>query len=541
MKLGLFLWLVMFLGGSFVHSSEVQQLSRDPRVTEISHLVPQLYKDKKNEFSAMAYAIFNSKGILHSEGFGTLGWDRGHEVDPKRSLFRFASISKLLTSAAVARLVQEGVLTLDTPIMSLKKVQFVQYLNRHETKERLEKWGQIKIRHLLSHQAGISKDLPGSRVFWNSESLNDHSYPSFLSFYKGLLKVEFIYPAGKTEGAAKYSNLGMNLLARIVEDTNRAQLSFQGYVKKFIFQPMGMLNSFYDIPQKHRNSLVSGYGTVDPKTGPLKIPDAYFTASYDGSIGVASSVEDMAQFGKELLKASLYRENAIYKSTEAIEEFLTPVDENSFLSPVRVMANGPFWRVRPVTEKETKNLWLGFTGFGYAFDSILLMNPAHDLGIVLAINSSASDSFYFWDAIVESLKKHSPSDTGEKSKELRKIVMENILNSDKNFSFNQPKSEKVSRAMLEKFEGLYYADNLYKGPTAEIKIEENEDKDAYLTFHGRKIYAENVKTGRFRFEKGPDVLFNGEPVVFQFDDMGQVSSVLIANVKDLKYVSKIKK
>ncbi|PCI27867.1 hypothetical protein COB52_04320 [Candidatus Kaiserbacteria bacterium] len=508
-------------------------------VNEVTRKVSDLYDLKKSEFSGMAYSIFNSQGILHSEGFGTSSWLHGKIIAPDKSQFRFSSISKLVTTVAVAQLVQSGVLSLNTSITDIQGVAFIDYLRKNETPERLKKWSKIEIKHLLSHQAGISKDLPGARIFWNSDSLLDNSYPSFKTFRRGLLKTEFIYPAGATEGAVKYSNLGMNLLARIIEGLNRENLSFPQYVKKHIFSPPGMNRSAFNVsPQNHAN-LVTGYGTHQPGTGPLKIPHVFDVSSYDGSIGIAAPVNDMAKLGNQFLRATLFKKNLIFKSDTAIQQFLSPIPHNSFLSKSRVMASGPFWRFRPMNKHNAENLWLGFTGFGYAFESILLMNPIYDFGIVLAINSTTSSTFYFWDAIVKILESHRPVQVGQKTKNLTKDARINIVNSENDFQFNQIDRQTVSREQLLKFEGTYHADNLYKGPTAEIKIDE-ENGQFHLTFHGRKLIPRDIDTGKFRFEKGPDVLFNGEPAVFQMDPSGNVTSVVIAHVKELKYVNGLK-
>jgi len=508
-------------------------------VSEIKAKFETIYQQKKGEFSAMSYSLFNTNGIIHSEGFGTTSRNGQTKINPGKSLFRFSSISKLVTTAAIAQLVESKQLSLETSIMDLDQVAFIKFLKKNETKERLSSWRLIKIKHLLSHQAGISKDLPGAQVFWNSKALKDHSYPSFKEFRKGLLKVKFLYPAGQTQGGAKYSNLGMNLLARIVECVNKEGLKFSRFVTKNIFKPINMKQSFYDLNLRTRKNLVRGYGTIQKDGYALPIPNVYNVASYDGAIGVASTLNDMAKFGTEIIKASHFMSNKIFTTDSSIKKFLFPKKENSLLSKSRVMTNGLFWRFRPIDKEEKENLWLGFTGFGYAFESILLVNPKQNIGLVIAINSTSSGTFPFWDAMVEILDSSPLPQVSMQTEDLTQTVQSNIIESESKTSYTQKAIQSVTLEQLEKFQGPYFADNMYASPTTEIKMA-TTDNINHLIFHGRKIYPIDIEKGIFSFEKKADVLFNGEPAIFNLDVLGNVKSLVIAEVKELTFITNTK-
>jgi CubicO group peptidase (beta-lactamase class C family) len=85
--------------------------------------------------------------VCWSENFGYADLGQGRVVQPN-TLFRMASVSKMYTAAAVARLVQEHKLDLDTPVVS-----YLPELPGH--------YAGITTRHLVSHQAGHPALLRG--------------------------------------------------------------------------------------------------------------------------------------------------------------------------------------------------------------------------------------------------------------------------------------------------------------------------------------------------------------------------------------------
>jgi CubicO group peptidase (beta-lactamase class C family) len=88
--------------------------------------------------------------ICWSENFGFSDLQQGSPVTAN-TIFRTASVSKLFTACAVAKLIQEGKLNLDTPV-----IRYLPELPAH--------YANITIRHLVSHQSGIrhyfGADLP---------------------------------------------------------------------------------------------------------------------------------------------------------------------------------------------------------------------------------------------------------------------------------------------------------------------------------------------------------------------------------------------
>lgn len=474
-----------------------------------------------DEIPGITFAAFNENCVFW-EGFSGTGDLGGQQsLNPNKSLFRTASVSKLLTVLSVSKLVQEKLLDLESSLLDYDQVPFVKFLKKHETPERVKKWSAMKIKHLMSHQAGISKDLPGSLVFFNSEAIADHAYPSMSDLYQGLLKVEFLFGPAKVEGGIKYSNLAMNLLARLVEGVNREGLSYPDYVKKNIFMPLGMNRSHFDINQ-HREGeyLVDGHGAKQLDGQILVLPKVYQVGSYDGSIGFATTSVDMAKLGQLFLKLIRFESNPILKDKQLIKTLLTPI------VPEEIMALGPFWKLMPGDHIDRDPIWVGHTGTGYGERAIVMSSPERGLGIAINFNSNNVNREKYFQIIAKNLSNAPVNVPKETAK---------ILSTTRTlFKTKLPPApwidDKIpaTRRELEKYTGSYFADNFTGGPIAEVTLSEDGKR---LLFLGKELITEDAAKGLFRMPMGVDYLFNYEPVKFTFDRKGNPMSFTVAQVK----------
>lgn len=64
----------------------------------------------------LAIVIVKNDRVLFSKGYGFLDSQQKYPVDPERTIFRAASISKLFTTVAVMKLVEQGKLDLDADL-----------------------------------------------------------------------------------------------------------------------------------------------------------------------------------------------------------------------------------------------------------------------------------------------------------------------------------------------------------------------------------------------------------------------------------------
>src|SRR5690606_15237482 len=143
------------------------------------------------------------------------------------------STSKTFTATAVMLAVQEGLVTLDTPIS--------EYLPDFTVNSRFDKNPEelITLRHLLSHTAGFTHEAPVGNNY-NATS------PSFNAHVKSISDTWLRYPVGSRYS---YSNLGIDLAGYIIQQV--AEVPFEIYMKERLLRPLGMEASFVDSPQEN--------------------------------------------------------------------------------------------------------------------------------------------------------------------------------------------------------------------------------------------------------------------------------------------------
>ncbi len=93
-----------------------------------------------------------------ANAFGIKQKNTNDSIDIK-TVFSLQSISKTITATGVMLAVQEGLVSLDTPIVS--------YIKEFTVNSKFEKNPEKKItlRHLLSHRAGFTHEAPAGNNF----------------------------------------------------------------------------------------------------------------------------------------------------------------------------------------------------------------------------------------------------------------------------------------------------------------------------------------------------------------------------------------
>ncbi len=153
-------------------------------------------------------------------------------VDPQKSLFRVASVSKIPTSIAAMQLVEQGKVDLDADISA--------YLD-FEIERRFDE--PLTLRHLLTHSAGF-------------EEHGSLTPTTDLEAYVKNDPPAQVFAPGTTPG---YSNYGMALAGYIVQRVSGQP--FETYVREHVLEPAGMTTSTYEqpLPAGLAGSLGPGY------------------------------------------------------------------------------------------------------------------------------------------------------------------------------------------------------------------------------------------------------------------------------------------
>jgi len=180
----------------------------------------------------LAAIVVNSTNILYEQAFGYNSppiFNELQPIDPKKTIFVLASISKTFIAVAVMQSVELHRLDLDKDIN--------QYLSPHmNVIHPFYPNISITMRHILSHTSGIGP---------NFDEEIKHYVPNDDFTKTNLSDIILSYINNKSNWLPNppgtifhYSNIGASLAALIVEQIS--QIPFEKYVRENILQPLGI-------------------------------------------------------------------------------------------------------------------------------------------------------------------------------------------------------------------------------------------------------------------------------------------------------------
>lgn len=160
--------------------------------------------------------------ILYESYQGYSDRAKKNKIDSQTSI-HVASVSKVMTSAAILRLVDQNKLTLDD-----KVVDHLEGFPYHE----------ITVRMLLNHRSGLQHYSRFGELIkgWNhKKALTNQDVLETFNKHK-------LRPMFKPNAQFNYNNSNYALLALIVEKVY--EMPFQEAMQKLVFSPLGMDNTF---------------------------------------------------------------------------------------------------------------------------------------------------------------------------------------------------------------------------------------------------------------------------------------------------------
>jgi CubicO group peptidase (beta-lactamase class C family) len=200
------------------------------------------------------------------------------------TVFDLASLTKVIaTTPAIMQLLEQGKLTLDTPVAKY----WPAFGNHGKDK--------ITIRELLTHESGLPADI-------------SISHPSKNRVYQQIEQLS-INPA--TEKKFVYSDVNFIILAHIVEIISGE--SFDYYCQHHIFEPLGMKNTYF-LPAKSLREHIAptGISSNQLRWGTVQDPLADAMGGISGNAGLFSDAQDLSLYAQCLLDGGLIKKNGRY-------------------------------------------------------------------------------------------------------------------------------------------------------------------------------------------------------------------------------------
>ena len=220
-----------------------RQLAADDVNAWLDGFMP--YALAKGDIPGAVVVVVKDGQVLTERGFGYSNVAKKTKVDPKTTMFRPGSISKLFTWTAVMQQVEQGKIDLNADVNKYIDFKIPPYEGK-----------PITVRNLMTHTPGFEEQVKDLITVTPSE------YVRFDALLKRWVPKR-IYAPGTTPA---YSNYGASLAGYIVQRISGEP--FDAYVEHHIFAPLGMTHSTFPqpVPANLKPLLAEGY--VPARTSP---------------------------------------------------------------------------------------------------------------------------------------------------------------------------------------------------------------------------------------------------------------------------------
>lgn len=226
------------------------------------------YALQRGDVAGATIVIVKGGQVLLEKGYGFSDLDKRLPVDPKMTLFRPGSVSKLFTWTAVMQQVEAGKLDLDADVNKYLDFTIPPYDGKPMT-----------LRNILTHTSGFEERIRGL--------ITDDAKTTGLERAVKAWVPARVYAPGTTPA---YSNYASALAGYIVQRVSGEP--FEDYIDRHIFQPLGMLDSSFHQPLKDELFVRMSKGY--PRASEQPKPYEYVPLAPAGSL--ATTASDMSRF-----------------------------------------------------------------------------------------------------------------------------------------------------------------------------------------------------------------------------------------------------
>lgn len=285
------------LGGtgslSKVSAAPVRIGPQDPK--EVEQFADQFFNrpEIKESMAGAAFVVVKGDKVLLNKGYGYADVEKKLPVDPNRTVFRVASISKVITATAVMQLAEQGKIDLNKDLSA--------YLG--DVRIPNQTGSPLTMKHLLTNSTGFEYG-DGSEL-----ETGDLTREASIKQYLSDNTPTVIRKPGEFY---RYDNLGFTFQGYAIEQVTGTP--FGTYVQDRIFKPLGMENSNFRLTPEITKELAVPYNQIGEA-----IPTyATVPTEYPGG-GLLSTGSDMANFMMAHLGSGKLGDATILKKETAAE------------------------------------------------------------------------------------------------------------------------------------------------------------------------------------------------------------------------------
>ena len=263
---------------------------------------------------AVALVVRNGK-VVYEKAFGISDpkTNRAYKID---DIFRIASMSKAITSTAAMILYEQGKFNLDDPISkwipAFKNMTVISSYNaKDNTYTTIPAVKPITVRQLFTHTSGLSYGRISGDLRFHAISakagITELYTTDKVSLAENINKLASI-PLVSQPGEKYNYAMGLDVLGHLIELWSGQK--FDVFLKENLFQPLGMKDAFFYLPEDKADRLVPVLKPASTGKGWEKYTGTYYDGDYpvkgaktwfSGGAGLSCTARDYALFLQMLL------------------------------------------------------------------------------------------------------------------------------------------------------------------------------------------------------------------------------------------------
>jgi CubicO group peptidase (beta-lactamase class C family) len=325
-------------------------------------------KMEQNHVPGVILAIVKDGKVMLSKGYGLANLEQKTPVDPDKTLFRIASVTKLFTATAIMQLHERGKIELKKDVNS--------YLYGLKIPAA---FGQpILVEDLLMHTAGFDERYLGI------SSWNPNTSKTLLEYLREGMPRR-VYPP-KT--LTIYSNYSVGLSGHII--ASQMSHPYAQQINDELLRPLGMLNSAIELTNEQRPNIATPYRWKDNQFS-VQPDDVIFNAPAGG---LYTTANDMTRFMLMQLNNGSLDGIAILKPETAA---LMQQQQFTNAPGIPGICYGFYEEIHRGRRTIVHN------GYWNRFSSKLMLVPELNLGLFLSANADGGGGVYdaVFDGILE--------------------------------------------------------------------------------------------------------------------------------------------
>lgn len=258
--------------------------------------------------------VMRGDSIVYDHAFGYARLDKPERITDS-TVFNVSSISKLFTGVSIVKLMEQGLIGLDDT------------LSRYFPNFPKEYFGQITVRHMLSHSSGLPDVRPNGESEWKNY-LEEHNsvfgfdfdyrrYGTAKEFINSLVNLDTI----AFEAGTHYDRRDVSYILAVPLIEKVTGREFEKWVSENLIVPAGLSETAYFHSDHIHERMAHGYRLADPQSDPISFRSDdgkwdefdygeadYFLTKSDR--GLCSSARDLMKFRRALRNGKIISDSS---------------------------------------------------------------------------------------------------------------------------------------------------------------------------------------------------------------------------------------